>query len=57
MILKNREEWKMHTIDEGIVIFNKYLKGLLGCENFMVVQSSRQAYTDNECVVSLIKFQ
>lgn len=56
MILKNREEWKMHTIDEGIVIFNKYLS-LLGCENFKVVQSSRQAYTDNECVVSLIKFQ
>lgn len=47
MILKNREKWKTNAINEGIVIFNKYLKGLLGCENFMVVQSSRQAYTDN----------
>lgn len=49
MIMKNREEWTACAISNGIVKVSKSnLKSLLGFENFVGAQGSRQAYTNNK---------
>lgn len=57
MILKNREEWAACAISDGIVKVSKSnLKSLLGFENFMVAQGSRQACTTTNkgCIFNYI---